>query len=310
MKRRTFLQNSSIALGAAMLPKTLNAAHHGGGHRRSVHLFSKHLQFLDYDAMAEKAAAIGFDGVDLTVRPGGHVEPANATRDLPRAVKALRAHNLPPLMCTTAILSTDDPHFESTLDAIAESGIKHLRMGYYRPKPGTHPADRLKEIRQSLPPLVKALEKRGLNGGFQNHAGASHIGSSLWEYWQILQDVDPSVLGLQFDIRHAVAERGASWQNEFDIAAPKISSLVVKDFKWIEEEKTGLPELLNTPLDEGWVDFPRYFKMVDKAKLDVPISLHYEYALGGADKGRRELTIPHADVYAAMKRDLNTLRGW
>lgn len=310
MKRRTFLQNSSVALGAAMLPPTLRAAHHHGAHRRSVHLFSKHLQFLDYAAMAEQAAAIGFDGVDLTVRPGGHVEPTNATRDLPRAAKALRDHGLPPLMCTTAFASVKDDHFESALDAIAESGIKHLRMGYYRPTPGTHPADRLQEIRQSLPPLVKALEQRGLNGAFQNHAGARHIGSSLWEYWQILQDVDPSVLGIQFDIRHAVAERGASWQNEFEIAAPKISSLVIKDFKWIEQEKTGLPELLNTPLDEGWVDFPRYLKMVDDAKIEVPISLHYEYELGGADKGRRELTIPHADVYAAMQRDLDRLRAW
>ena len=310
MKRRTFLQNSSFALGAAMLPKTLSAAHHGGAHRRSVHIFSKHLQFLDYAAMAKQAAALGFDGVDLTVRPKGHVEPANATRDLPRAVKALRDHNLPPLMCTTAFASADDPHFDSTLDAIAEAGIKHLRMGYFRPTPGTHPANQLKEIRHSLPSLVKRLEERGLNGAFQNHAGAKHIGSSLWEYWQILQDVDPSVLGIQFDIRHAVAERGASWQREFEIAAPKISSLVVKDFKWIEDEKTGLPDLLNTPLDEGWVDFPCYFKMVDDAKINVPISLHYEYDLGGAGKGRRELTLPLQDVYATMKRDLDILRGW
>ncbi|MBT5903398.1 MAG: sugar phosphate isomerase/epimerase, partial [Opitutaceae bacterium] len=84
------MQNSSVALGAAMLPKTLSAALHGGDHRRSVHIFSKHLQFLDYEAMAKQAAVLGFDGVDLTVRPKGHVEPADATRDLPRAAKALR----------------------------------------------------------------------------------------------------------------------------------------------------------------------------------------------------------------------------
>ena len=68
--------------------------------------------------------------------------------------------------------------------------------------------------------------------------------------------------------------------------------------------------MLNTPLDEGWVDFPRYFKMVDDAKINVPISLHYEYDLGGAGKGRRELTLPLQDVYATMKRDLDILRGW
>lgn len=310
MKRRTFLQNSSVALGATMLPRALSASHHDHARQRSVHVFSKHLQFLDYDHMAAKAAEIGFDGVDLTVRPGGHVLPENAKRDLPRAAKALRENDLAPLMCTTGFTSINDAHVESTLDAIAEAGIRHLRMGYFRPDANLHPVDQLKKIRHELPPLVEALRSRSLNGAFQNHAGARHIGSSLWEYWQLLQDVDPTVLGIQFDIRHAVAERGASWQREFEIASPKISSLVVKDFKWIEEEETGLPKLLNTPLDEGWVDFPRYFAMVDEAQISVPISLHYEYDLGGADHGKRELTIPEKAVYAAMKRDLNILRKW
>ncbi len=34
-------------------------------------IFSKQLQWLDYDEMARVAAEIGFDGVDLTVRPRG-----------------------------------------------------------------------------------------------------------------------------------------------------------------------------------------------------------------------------------------------
>jgi L-ribulose-5-phosphate 3-epimerase len=40
-----------------------------------VYIFSKHLQFLGYEDMAQAAAEIGFDGIDLTVRPGGHVPP-------------------------------------------------------------------------------------------------------------------------------------------------------------------------------------------------------------------------------------------
>ena len=43
-----------------------------------VHLFSKHLQFLDYDKMSRAAAELGFDGLDVTVRKGGHVTPAAA----------------------------------------------------------------------------------------------------------------------------------------------------------------------------------------------------------------------------------------
>ena len=50
----------------------------------SINIFSKHLQFLDYQATGEMAAEMGFDGVDLTVRPKGHVFPENVKIGLPK----------------------------------------------------------------------------------------------------------------------------------------------------------------------------------------------------------------------------------
>ena len=44
--------------------------------------------------MAAVAKEIGFDGVELTVRPKGHVLPENARRDLPKAVAAIKEHGL------------------------------------------------------------------------------------------------------------------------------------------------------------------------------------------------------------------------
>ena len=32
-----------------------------------IHIFSKHLQFLNYRDMADAARTLGFDGIDLTV---------------------------------------------------------------------------------------------------------------------------------------------------------------------------------------------------------------------------------------------------
>ncbi len=51
-------------------------------------IFSKHLQWLDYESMAGAAARLGFDGIDLTIRPGGHVPPEQAEEKLPRVVEA------------------------------------------------------------------------------------------------------------------------------------------------------------------------------------------------------------------------------
>lgn len=308
MRRRTFLKTT--ALGAASLSASAKsvARPRNTPAISSVHIFSKHLQFLDYAKMAEQAAALGFDGVDLTVRPRGHVEPQNALRDLPRAIAAIRAAGLQPLMCTTGFTAPTDPHFDTTLDAIAASDITHLRMGYFRTNAAMHPATQLDQIRSTLPTLVAALEKRGLTGSLQNHAGAGHLGSSLWEYWQLLRETDPQVLGIQFDIRHATAERGASWEQDLAVAAPLISTLVTKDFKWSKPPAATRPEIIDTPLGEGWVDFPRYLQLLNTHRIQAPTSMHCEYDLGGAEHGHREITRPPEFIYAAMARDLRYLR--
>ena len=72
--RRTVL----AAIGAASL--TL-----GQKRRPELCIFSKHLAKLNYRELGATAKQMGFDGVELTVRTGGHVLPANAARDLPNA---------------------------------------------------------------------------------------------------------------------------------------------------------------------------------------------------------------------------------
>ena len=44
--------------------------------------------------------------------------------------------------------------------------------------------------------------------------------------------------------------------------------------------------------------------------LQIPISLHYEYPLGGAENGSSKLTIEPNQVISAMKKDLVTLKGF
>src|SRR3954465_14656586 len=80
-----------------------------------VSIFSKNLHWLDYEAMASVVAQMGFDGVDLTVRPEGHVLPERVAEDLPKAVAALKKEGLNVYMITTAILNADAAHTETIL---------------------------------------------------------------------------------------------------------------------------------------------------------------------------------------------------
>ena len=90
MNRRDFVISASQAAalacvaGAAQPKESLGAP-------LKVSVFSKHLQFLNWEEMAQTAAAIGFDGIDLTVREGGHVLPERVEHDLPKAAEIIRA---------------------------------------------------------------------------------------------------------------------------------------------------------------------------------------------------------------------------
>jgi len=94
--RRTFLKKSLIA--GSLFPVTygnLSSLFHTiPADRLKIHIFSKHLQFLQGQELAKTAAELGFDAVDLTVRKGGHVEPATVAHDLPPLVTAIRKQGL------------------------------------------------------------------------------------------------------------------------------------------------------------------------------------------------------------------------
>src|SRR4051794_43589 len=103
--RRAFLGAAAAALVAPAAPKPWRLT-----------VFSKHLQWAPaYDDMAEFAAEAGFDGVDLTVRAGGHVLPERVASDLPRAVGAVRKAGLQVPMITAGIVDAESPHAEEIL---------------------------------------------------------------------------------------------------------------------------------------------------------------------------------------------------
>jgi len=55
------------------------------------------------------------------------------------------------------------------------------------------------------------------------------------------------------------------------------------------------------------VDFKRYFELLKKNNINVPISIHVEYDLGGAEHGGNP-SIPHKEVFKRIKHDLDFVR--
>ncbi|WP_229203211.1 sugar phosphate isomerase/epimerase family protein [Dyadobacter jejuensis] len=266
-----------------------------------VHIFSKHLQFLNYQDMAEAAKEIGFDGIDLTIRPKGHVEPERVEDDLPKAVEAMKKVGFQPSLFCTAVENANDPIDSKLLKTASEQGFKFYRMNWFRYQGQKTIPEFLDEYRDKIAGLSQLNKELKLVGCYQNHAGR-WCGATMFEIWEILKKANLQHMGAQYDLRHATVEGGLSWQTGLELIKPHIKTIVVKDTIW--EQKEGKMVANNVPLGQGMADFDTYFKILKKSNIQVPISLHLEYPLGGANHGATKITVDKKVVFDAMRRDL------
>ena len=271
-----------------------------------ISVFSKHLQWLGYAEMAQVAAGIGFDGIDITVRPGGHVLPENVAEDLPKAVDAVRKTGLNVYMITTAIVDAEDPVTENILKTASALGIRHYRTGWFKYDEQTGVDDNLAIFKTKLEKLALLNKKYSITGEYQNHSG-KYFGAPIWDLYTVLNRIKLPWIGSQYDILHATVEGANTWPIGLKLIKPYIRSIDIKDFQWSKKDGNWAAEVV--PLGEGFVDFKNYFSHLKKLEIRVPISMHFEYSLGGAEHGNREITIEGDEVIASMKRDLQVLRS-
>ena len=315
MKRREFTRKLAITGAGIPLMGSIKPAHAilpSAGKNNSpvdeswsINLFSKHLQFLGYDEMAEASAESGLDGVDLSVRPGGHVLPENVERDLPLAAKAVEKAGLGLPMMTTAITDPEDPVTEKILHIASDLGIRYYRMGYLRYDNELGIAKSLDIFKEKISKLAVLNEKYGIHGAYQNHAG-NRFGGPVWDIWNVIGDLDPRWTGCQYDIRHAIVEGAQSWTLAMELLKDHIQCMAIKDFHWSKQESKW--RIQNVPIGKGMVDFVAYFEKAISYEIEGPISLHIEYPLFPDEQ------MPKAEKKAAaiktIQHDVQALKGF
>lgn len=246
--------------------------------RPTLCIFSKHMAQFGYDDLGKKSKEIGFEGVDLTVRSKGHVEPANAAADLPRAFEAIRSAGLSVPMITTGLLNTSDPAARPTLSTAAKLKIPFWKPGYYRyPKvdvPGTV-EQAVADVKPQIAGLVAMSKEYGITCGFHNHSG-DYVGAPVWDTRDLIANLDPKAIGFYLDPAHATIEGGlAGWRITMNLVASRLKMVALKDFYW--EKSNGKTKLQWCPMGEGMVDWPKVFANLKTANFTGPLTLHVEY---------------------------------
>ena len=272
-----------------------------------VAIFSKHLQFLPGADLARAAAEMGFDGIDITVRSGGHVEPGRVAADLPPLVALIRQHGLEVPMVTTDIVDASTPHARDVVQTLAALGIRYYRWGGFKYTAAQPVGAQIDGFHQRSAALAALNAEFKVCAMYHTHSGVDLVGAPVWDIFEILNGLDPPAVGINYDIGHATVEGGlGGWIDSFRIAQPYIRGVAVKDFLWQKTATDFQPAWV--PLGQGMVRFPAFFKLLAQSSFDGPLQLHFEYPLFGADAGRHQLTVDPSEVFSAMRRDLRQLR--
>src|SRR5579863_3989998 len=95
-------------------------------------VFSRNLARVPYAQLGDIAGQIGFEGVDLTVLIGGHVDPRVTSVDLIRAFESIRGSNLEVPMITTSITTALEPTSYAVMYLTGHSQIPLFRLGLWQ----------------------------------------------------------------------------------------------------------------------------------------------------------------------------------
>ena len=290
-----------LATGAALLGRpAFGAEEKRPGSRLKIAIFSKHLHFLQGEDLAKGAAEIGFDGIDLAVRKGGHVEPDRVRQDLPRLAGIIRQQGLELPMITTDIVDVESFYIEDILKAMAELGIRNYRWGGFKYTNDRALAKQIEDFKPRVAKLAALNARYRTCAMYHTHSGVGLVGSSIWDLHEILNGFDPDAVGVNYDIGHATIEGGfGGWMNSLRILGPYLRGVAVKDFVWAKDAK-GNWKAQWVPLGEGMVRFSQFLSMLAQLNFSGPLQTHFEYPMDG---GRDQ-------TFAAMKRDLQQLRSW
>jgi sugar phosphate isomerase/epimerase len=295
MMGHTVSRRAVLASAAALLATPLTARE-----KLKISIFSKHLSFVQGAELAKAASDLGFDGVDITVRKGGHIAPERVKETLPGLVEILRKQGLEVPMITTDIVDADTPYADDILRTASTLGIHNYRFGGFKYAADKPIPAQLDEFRVRLDRLAKVNAKYQTCAMYHTHSGVGLVGAPIWDLYIVMKDIDPKLVGMNYDIGHATIEGGfGGWIDSWRVAGPHVRGIALKDFVWSKQTRGWREQWV--PIGDGMVHFPEFLGMVAQSSFNGPVQVHYEYKLPEENR---------AATYAMMKKDLTTLRGY
>jgi len=256
---------------------------------------------------------IGADGVDLTVRPGGHIEPRDVEEKLPKAQETARRAGLKISMLTTGITDPDDDA-RRILATCGRLGIRRVKLGYHDYRRFGQLKKEIDTVRRKLEQLAEFAKPFGVLPCVHVHAGAS-IPSSGMMLYELLRNLPPEQIGAYVDSSHMTLEGGGDgWRQSIDLLAPWIGLVALKNFWWEKQDRDALGQqrwrYRFCPLQDGVASIPGFVGALERVGYKGFYTLHTEYKSGNSYRqlSTDECVRQTAADFAFLKRILARLQ--
>lgn len=275
-------------------------------------MFTKHLQSMSVAEAGKTIKSLGFDGVELTVRPGGHILPERVDEDLPRAVDELREIGLAVPALVVEIHNRGEEYSAAVCRAAGKVGATVLRTSSHRYRDFGTIREQMESARRDAKDLEALGAEFGVRLCIHCHSG-DFLSATGGVLDMILARTDPSHVGVSLDLGHLTTEGGKSgWRQSIDLLQRRVGIVAVKSFGWFREPdpKTGdmTWNAKLVPLSEGNVQWRRAFELLRHVGWDADgqalVSIHSEYQGGGS---WRSLDVP--ELIEQTRQDFAYLQG-
>ena len=177
--------------------------------------------------LGEHVAGLGFDAIELPVRPGYQVEPENVARGLPEAARILARSGV-------RIASVAGPTDEATVLACAEAGVPIIRT-MARVGPAGYLAS-VAALQAEYTALLPALERTGVVIGVQNHC--DRFVTNAVGLRDLLAPFEPRHVAAVWDAAHE-ALNGMGPDMALEVVWPHLCMVNLKNAFW---QRTTGPE--------------------------------------------------------------------
>ena len=154
-------------------------------------VFTKPWKTMPLSELAAFVSRLGFDAIELPVRPGFQVEPQDVARGLPQAVRQFAEFGV-------KVASIAGPTGEAAIAACAAAGVPIIRVmvpiepqGYWATE---------EQVHREYDALIPLLDRYGVKVGVQNHC--DRFVCNAMGLWHLIGKYDPRHVAAVWDAAH------------------------------------------------------------------------------------------------------------